>query len=95
MMKKLYVSAAAIAIACAGVGAMAASKPAKSTSFDPFNVTKPARYVIPASGRKVTPVVAPAPAPVAAVRPPYRPPPRSPFRPPVPNPFPGNGGPFS
>jgi len=104
MMKKLFVSAAAIAIACAGVGAMAASKtPAKSASFNPFNVTKPARYVLPTAKKAVvktvakpitvTPVAAPAltlptqAPPVAEVRPPYRPPSRSPYVPPRAGPF--------
>jgi len=94
-MKKLFVSSAAIAIACAGVGAMAASKtPAKSTSFNPFAVTKPARYVLPtakkttaAPAAAVQPVLPPQAPPVAEVRPPYRPPSRSPYVPPRAGPF--------
>lgn len=82
-MKKLFVSAAAIAIACAGVGAMAASKTtATGTSFNPFAVQKPARYVLPTAktavaAKSVTPAV-----PAAATRPPYDPAKRSPYIPP-------------
>jgi hypothetical protein len=90
-MKKLFVSAAAIAIACAGVGAMAASKtPAKSTSFNPFAVQKPARYVLPTAKKTTsTTTTAATPAPAAAdiVRPPYRPPTRSPYVPTRAGPF--------
>ena len=86
-MKKLFVSAAAIAVACASVGAMAASKAPAKASFNPFAVTVPTRYVLPAKKAAVTPSLPPQTPPVAGVRPPYRPPSRSPYVPPRAGPF--------